>query len=197
MASGTNNYLPCDVYRGVTGEAAALSDRGAQVVSDRLDELFDAHHGRLYHLARRLSLTADDARDLVQETFLRAAQTPQSVPVGARQEEAWLVRVLVNVCRDQWRRRATRRRFDARGETLFAIRPVNPESAAVARSVVWRALGALAPRRRAVLVMHELEGMAIDDIARTLLVSAVTVRWHLSRGRRQLAQAIREQEHRS
>jgi RNA polymerase sigma-70 factor (ECF subfamily) len=64
----------------------------------------------------------------------------------------------------------------------------------VARSVVWRALATLDPRRRAVLVMHELEGVPVDVIARTLGVTAVTVRWHLSKGRRQLAAAIRGAE---
>src|SRR5713226_3263903 len=46
--------------------------------TERLGVLFDAHHGRLYRLARRLSPTVDDAKDLVQETFLRAARAPAS-----------------------------------------------------------------------------------------------------------------------
>jgi hypothetical protein len=61
--------------------------------SDRVAALFDAHHQRLYRLARRLTPSPDDALDLVQETFLRAARAPTSVPVGADREEAWLVRV--------------------------------------------------------------------------------------------------------
>ena len=46
-------------------------------------------------------------------------------------------------------------------------------------------------RRRAVLVMYELEGATIPTIARTLGVTVVTVRWHLSRGRREMASRIR------
>ena len=72
-----------------------------------------------------------------------------------------------------------------------AIESTNPEDALVARSVVWRALATLDPRRRAVLVMYELEGVPVEIIARTLRVTSVTVRWHLSKGRRQLAAAIR------
>lgn len=180
-------------YLMMTGEATvALTDQDTGVASDRLEALFDAHHQRLYRLARRLSRNADDARDLVQETFLRAARSPRSVPHGASPEEAWLVRVLINLCRDRWRQAATRQRLDPRHEPMTAPqREPSPESAAVARSVVWHALSALAPRRRAVVVMHELEGASVETIARTLGVTAVTVRWHLSRGRLQMAQVIR------
>jgi len=59
--------------------------------SERLGALFDAHEDRLYRLARRLAASADDARDLVQETFLKAAGSLRSVPRGAAREEAWLV----------------------------------------------------------------------------------------------------------
>src|SRR6185295_18050315 len=79
----------------------------------RLEELFDRHYQRLYRLARRLSATHDDARDLVQETYLRAAQKPTSVPAGMSSEQAWLARVLINLCRDRWRQKAVRQRAPA------------------------------------------------------------------------------------
>lgn len=40
----------------------------------KLEELFDAHADRLYSLERRMTRTADDARDLVQDTFLKAGR---------------------------------------------------------------------------------------------------------------------------
>lgn len=171
----------------------ALPDHGTGVVPNRLGALFDTHHQRLYRLARRMSRSADDARDLVQETFLRAARSPQSIPEGGTGEEAWLVRVLVNLCRDQWRQRATRRRLDALNDSIEPMRPSDPESSLVARSLVHYGLAALPPRRRAVIVMHELEGASVQAIAATLRVAAVTVRWHLSRGRVQLASVLQEQ----
>lgn len=170
-----------------------LPDHGTGVVPNRLGDLFDTHHQRLYRLARRMSRSADDARDLVQETFLRAARSPQSIPNSGTGEEAWLVRVLVNICRDRWRQRATRQRLDALNGSIGPVRPPDPESALVARSVVQHALAALPPRRRAVVVMHELEGASVQAIAKSLGVAAVTVRWHLSRGREQLATVIRQQ----
>jgi RNA polymerase sigma factor (sigma-70 family) len=194
--------------RVMTGEGAreraatvATANPEADAAAERLGALFDAHHQRLYRLARRMSRSADEARDLVQDAFLRVARSPGSVPAGASAEEAWLVRVVVNLCRDRWRQTTNRERLRLRqgyGGRVGRSAPLapdmpssDPEAALVARSVVWHALATLDPRRRAVLVMHELEGLPIDVIARTLGVTNVTVRWHLSKGRRQLASAIR------
>jgi DNA-directed RNA polymerase specialized sigma24 family protein len=89
----------------MVGEAivmAPAADASDPPAADRLARLFDRHHARLYRLARRMVRTSDEARDVVQDTFLRAARSPRSIPDGPSHEEAWLVRVLVNICRDGW-----------------------------------------------------------------------------------------------
>ena len=168
----------------------AAADGAAEDFSRRLGTLFDAHHQRLFRLARRLSGSSEDARDVVQETFLRAARSPASVPNGAPNEEAWLVRVLINICRDRWRRLAVQRNGALSGELDGPYQSSDPEPALIARSLVQQALGQLVPKRRAILVMYELEGMPIPSIAKLLGVSAVTVRWHLSIGRREMAKIL-------
>jgi RNA polymerase sigma-70 factor (ECF subfamily) len=159
------------------------------------ERLFDAHQARLFRLARRLTTSSEEARDLVQETFLRVVRAPDAVPSGAESEEAWLVRVLVNICRDEWRRGATRRRYRREHPRDAGSMRVNTlEDALVARDTVWRALRQLPPRRRAVVVLHELDDVGIPKIARLLGVSEITVRWHLSRGRRELAWIIGQKD---
>ena len=167
----------------------AAADATRPDTAERLGQLFDTHHTRLYNLARRLTRSIDEARDAVQETFLRAARSPNSVPWGMPNEEAWLVRVLINICRDGWRKQAVRTRMAASAPPP-SIDHRSTESELVARTTIWRALDALPPRRRAILVMYEIEGAAIPAIAKLLGVRAVTVRWHLSVGRRELARAI-------
>jgi RNA polymerase sigma factor (sigma-70 family) len=169
--------------------AAALPVAIASNPADRLAALFDAHHDRLYRLARRLVPSVDDALDLVQETFLKAARSPMSVPHGLTSEEAWLVRVLINIRRDQWRRTAVRTRHDGAVSHTTPV-DTDPEAVLIARATIWRALDTLTPRRRAVVVMHELEGLAIPAIASLLGITAITVRWHLSRGRHDLARVL-------
>ena len=176
----------------MTGQAMAMPttiDRQEDDPAARVATLFDAHHSRLFRLARRLSRSTEDAHDLVQETFLRVARAPHSVPEGASNEEAWLVRILVNLCRDRWRWSAVRTKAVVDGR-MAAPTAGSPEPAMLARAMVQRALEQLAPRRRAILVLYELEGLPIKNIATMLGVTAVTVRWHLSVGRREMAKAL-------
>jgi RNA polymerase sigma-70 factor (ECF subfamily) len=151
---------------------------------DRLASLFEVHHDRLYRLARRLASTKDDALDLVQEAFLKAARSLQSIPAGASQEEAWLVRVLINIRRDQWRKKSIRQYHDLPGPPVSTS---DPEAVLIAKTMVWQALDILSPRRRAIVVMYELDGLSIPSVAVLLGITAITVRWHLSVARRDLA----------
>jgi RNA polymerase sigma-70 factor (ECF subfamily) len=154
---------------------------------DLLAGLFNRHQARLYRLAKRMSGNSETARDLVQETFLRAARRCE-LPAAESSREAWLVRVLVNLCRDRWRRRRVRQRH----EDDLPVPPVtgDPESSAVARATVRSALARLKPRRRAVLVLRELEGVPATQIARLLGLRPATVRWHLSVGRKELSKLL-------
>src|SRR5436190_2835261 len=113
-------------------EATALAGPAMARPEDqtaRLGVLFDTHHSRLYRLARRMSRSADDARDLIQDTFVRAAQNPGKVPVGQTSEEAWLVRVMINLCRDRWRQQASRARHDVPAGAVHTLPTADPEAA--------------------------------------------------------------------
>lgn len=174
------------------GQAIAMPvavDKPPEDPAARVGALFDLHHQRLFRLARRLSRSSEDARDLVQETFLRAARSPRSIPEGAPNEEAWLVRVLINICRDRWRQAAVRMRARERGHVGSAP-AFNPEPHLIAKSLVRHALDTLPPRRRAILVLYELDGASIPAIAKLVGVTPVTVRWHLSIGRGEMAKAL-------
>lgn len=174
--------------------ASARRSDPAERPIERLGALFDSHHDALYRLARRMASDAEEARDLVQEAFLRAARSAGSLPPDDDGARAWLSRVVVNLCRDRRRRLTVRRRA---AETV--LRPPDPaegsggggpESRAVARNAVAIALAELPPKRRAVVVLHELEERTVAEIARLLGVTRVTVRWHLSAGRKQLASLL-------
>src|SRR5262249_62214081 len=71
------------------------------------EEIFQEHKPFLWSLCYRLTGSTADADDLVQETFVRALEHP---PVDTDQPwRPWLVRVAMNLSRDQLRRRKRRR----------------------------------------------------------------------------------------
>lgn len=181
-----------NVYKGMSAQpGVSLPAATADPRAERLAVLFDAHEDRLYRLARRLAGTADEARDLVQETFLRAAQSLRTLPNGVAKEEAWLVRVLLNIRCDQWRKTAVRKRSAATLRAGVSSCRSNPESDLIAKQTVWGALDVLKPRRRAIVIMHELDGMSPSAIASLLGIREITVRWHVSMGRRDLKRILR------
>ncbi len=172
-----------------TADIVTPTTRTEISATERIGALFDRQHERLYRLARRLSRDPEEARDLVQEAFLRVARRPASIPAAPDSEEAWMITVLVNLCRDRQRRRLVRER--ARPE-LRAAQEVgaNLESAAIARLTVQKALARLSPRRRAAVVLHELEGLPVEKVSRLLGMARVTVRWHLSVARKEMARTL-------
>ncbi len=150
-------------------------------LSHRLGRLFDAHHRRLFALACRMTGDREDARDLVQETFVRAAGS-RTIPENA---EAWLVQVLIHLCRDRRRRQRVRERHAAGHRREQAAATASPDLD------LWRAVEALPPRQRAAIVLHEVEGHAVVHVAALLGVSPITVRWHLLAARRRLREELR------
>jgi RNA polymerase sigma-70 factor (ECF subfamily) len=183
------------VNRTATISPSATIDSPARDVplqahaANRLGELFDLHQARLYRLALRMSRDPEEARDLLQETFLRAARRPGSIPAGEAAAEAWLVRVLVNLCRDRWRRLKVRRQAGP-APRWSVDTPADPEAAQQARETIRAALATLRPRTRAVILMHEIEGLDKRSIAALLGITEVTVRWHLASGRGRLRRQL-------
>ncbi len=180
-------------------EAERAARPAGASAGERLAALFDEQHQRLFRLACRLTADREEARDLVQETFLRAARQVEALPAPAAPAmpgEGWLVRTLVNLCRDHRRRGAVRARarlaLAAEAGAGAGQEPVTAgaEAAVIARALVRSALAGLPPRRRAVVVLHEIEELPVREIAALLGIAAVTVRWHLLAARRELARTL-------
>ena len=149
---------------------AVTSDRSAR--AEAVGRLFDLHHARLYRLALRMTWGAEDARDLVQESFLRAIERP--LPDDPAAAERWLVRVLVNLCRDRHRRRVVRR---AHADEARRDEPAHGSDPGV-DAAVRDAVAELPVRQRVVVVLHEIEGHTLAEVAEILGIAAVTARWH-------------------
>jgi preprotein translocase subunit SecD len=79
------------------------------------------------------------------DVYLKAARAIASIPIGRTDEEAWLVRVLINLRRDEWRKTVVRRRHQEEAEHSTRVR-TDQEAVFVARAI-WRAFFELMEER--------------------------------------------------
>ena len=138
-------------------------------------------------LVGRLSLVAGDreeARDLAQQTFLKASQR---WPIGSDEETArWLSVVGVRLAISERRRR---RRWG-----FLAFREADSTWAKETDPDLWSALSALDRRTRAALMLTVVEGYSQEEVAEMLDVPRGTVASWLSRARVRLRAALEERE---
>lgn len=163
--------------------------------------IFERHRDGVYaYLLGRLG-DPEPARDLLQETFLRAwRRLTELVEMDPDRLRAWLFTVARNLVTDTYRARATR---DATWDALRATaRPSAPEGerpdarAETAELVgeVGAAVRALPEDLRVILAMHAVAGMTSAQIGAALGQPAGTIRYKLARARGRLAEALRVPE---
>ncbi len=162
-------------------------------------ELVRRHERRVYNLCLRMLGREEDAHDATQDTFLTALRKLDQFR-GDAAFTTWLHRVAVNACYDLLRKRARSPMLRPEGdEPETDIGPPAPDhaDAVAARTDVERALVKIPVEYRAVLVLHDVQDMAYEDIAHVLEVPVGTVKSRLHRGRLALARAlgIRVEEH--
>jgi RNA polymerase sigma-70 factor, ECF subfamily len=133
-----------------------------------LEQLLTPYERPLYALCRGILGHADDAEDAVQETFLRALRALPTFR-GESAVRSWLYRIAVNLCLD--RKRAARPTEPWDEEQAPAAPPSrSPERIALGHVRLLEALDTLIPHQRVVLLLKELEGWSVAEIA-------VAMRW--------------------
>jgi RNA polymerase sigma-70 factor, ECF subfamily len=162
--------------------------------------------GEIYGLLYRLTENNEEARDLTQETFLRAFQSIAHFR-GDSDLRTWIYRIAINQARNRWRWWRRRRRdatvsIDAeetRGgrpsliATLKCDSARDPEQDALAHErerALRKALSGLKRVYREAVVLRDIEGFAYEEIATTLDISIGTVKSRLARGRQQLRRKL-------
>jgi len=141
-----------------------------------LEQAFSAHSGRVYNFVRRMVGSPETARDLSQETFLRAFQTAARYR-GDASVESWLLGIARNVVRE-WIRRHRETPFDGSERDVAQAEPSGPEPIDVER-----ALARMEPESREVLVLRFVMDLPGEEVARILGISHDAVRQRVVRAK--------------
>ncbi len=154
-------------------------------------ELYRAELGYVWSTLRRLGTSPSDLEDLTHETFLVALQRLAQFD-GARAVRPWLFGIAFRVWVGRRRKGNREELGDAPDAESPAASPEAQLQRAQERHMVDEALAVLEPDRRAVFIMHDVDGHSAPDIARELDVPLNTVYSRLRLAREQLVKVVRE-----
>lgn len=159
-----------------------------------LDELIRRKSQPLLQLAARMLGDQEEARDVVQMTFVRAWQNRHRFD-DRYSPNTWLYRIASNLAIDQLRSRRSRERASEplRHELLSRGAPVSAGASSREREVeaIFRELsGELSRKQRLVFVLRELEGLSSSEVAEIVGCRESTVRNHLFNARKVLRREL-------
>jgi RNA polymerase sigma-70 factor (ECF subfamily) len=149
-------------------------------------ELVKMYHSRVYGLMYRMVGQADDARDLEQQTWVKAWTRLASYKEEAR-FYTWLYRVAANTAMDFLRQRKRQQEVELNEDIKLEARPevdrafsVNaaPDEALAQdeiRTTFLKALEGLTPEHKAALILREVEGRSYKEIAEAMKCRVGTV----------------------
>ena len=156
----------------------------------RLAAGFETHRAHLRRVAYRMLGSVSEAEDAVQESWIRLGRTDVSAVENLR---AWLTTVVARVCLDMLRTRTSRREdpLDTHvPDPVITRADGDPESDAMRMDTVGLALlvvlETLEPAERLAFVLHDVFGMAFDEIAPIVDRSVDAARQLASRARRRV-----------
>lgn len=137
---------------------------------------------RLYRVSRTMLSSNQDCEDAVQEALLRAWSRLDSLRYDVY-FETWLIRILINECRNLHRKRPV-------SETEL---PENLSVPECETSMLFDALMHLKEKHRITLELHYIEGYKTREVAQLLSIPESTVKWRLAQGRKELKRQLGEE----
>lgn len=172
----------------MTTEMDELVARAKDGEREAFDELVRITHADTYTLALRICGNEEDARDVVQDAYLRAYRGLKRFR-GDAQFTTWMYRITANCANTQMAKR-TKHRHDELPETLedddHARDPVAQADAMALRADLQDALATLSPKLRSVVLLRDVYELPHEDIAAELGISETACKVRLHRARRQL-----------
>jgi RNA polymerase sigma-70 factor (ECF subfamily) len=175
---------PDDVRAPTDAELMAAHRRGDPQAFGLLAE---RSFGRLWGVAMRMLGHPDDASDAVQEALIAALRRAHTYR-GDASVSTWLCRITVNVCIDRIRRDRTRPTV-AWGDRDLPARS-DPAGELVTRLAVDEALAALPVEQRVAVVLVDVQGWPVAEVARLEGVPVGTVKSRCARARTRLAELL-------
>ena len=148
-------------------------------------ELVKRYYDKVYRLAYRFLANAEDAKDIAQETFLRAFAAVDRFHLNLS-FSPWISKIAMNLVTDTIRARYRKRTTSLDDAEVAASGPDPSDASTLDEqgSIVRSLVDGLPPKYRTVLALRDMEGYGMEEIAAMLGCPRATVRWRLHQARK-------------
>ncbi len=158
-------------------------------------QLVEKYKRSLYAYAHQMMHSHEDADDLSQEAFLRAYENLNRFKLGTN-FQAWIYRILRNLCIDQLRK-ASRFHRESIEDAAEYIPTRNPGpdkevEAAELKEHIRAAIDTLPEAQRTVVILREMQELSHREIAHITKTNEKTVRWRLHQARKKLREMLKD-----
>jgi len=165
---------------------------------ESFDDLFERYERKIFNLIYRLVGDYEEAADLASETFVQALRSFDRFR-GDAQPYTWLYRIAINLCKNHFRKQAVRHK--AHGPSLDERVTLDDEAGAAREVEDWRrapqrmaeqrelqqeverAIAALSPDGRMVVILRDVHGLSYQEMAEVIGVTVEVVKARLFRAR--------------
>jgi RNA polymerase sigma-70 factor (ECF subfamily) len=162
----------------------------------RFSELLESHEKEIYRYLYRMTGNPDDAKDLLQETFLRAFQAFPRLPETAN-HRAWLYRITHRQALNLFRSRRTRPTEPLEEAEALSDANGDPEALSEIRRLARTLAGLireLTLRQRSALLLKKYEGLSYAEVANVLGTSEESARAHVYQAMKKIRNGLKPQE---
>ena len=203
MSTDLNPKLDVDSISDEGIPDADLVFKAQRGDAQAFEELVERYHGKIYGLTYNMTSNREDAEDLTQEVFVKAFSALPRFK-GKSSFYTWIYRIAVNKTINYRKKRNRNRplsldQFDQEIKTDEIYHdltakgsPLRNLSLTELQKKLNEALQRLSEKHRTVMVMHDMQGIPHDEIAKVAKVSVGTVRSRLFYARRQMQTELAE-----
>ena len=161
--------------------------------------LVETYQGYAFSLAARYLGNEEDARDVVQDTFIRIWKHLPRFDFRCK-FTTWMYRIVINLCHDRGKARSRQKRFlgpDPPGDLpdllSAAIAPIDLENESIRKelvTIIATLARELTPRQRSVFVLRDLQDLGVAEVSQILGISRGSVKSNLSHARQYIRKRL-------
>ena len=148
--------------------------------------VFDQHKDAVYRFAWRMSGSPAAAEDITQDVFVGLLRYPDRFDPDRGTLRAFLLGIARNLALKRWR---AEHRFEPLDDEAVVAEPVDLDRGEIG-DIVGRAVRALGPLQREVVILAEYEGLTLAEVARAVDADVGTVKSRLHRARENLRRML-------